>query len=436
MEAVVNLADELLAGVLHAAEHLKGRVMAVEAGALESLRWAGALPLLLRDLGVIKVIDADQLWACKTSDQLRALVSSSAVAGPAEERQEPVELVVVVTDFLWECEPRLIRMLQLGGGIQRLTVCSSLSERAHECYDFGPGRPTLQMRFDQFAAKLSVYFQLPQLSNSSSAVSKAPAAASLPGPAIAPAAEAEEDEDEEWGWTDDFSEQPPAAVAKGLTPSKPLIRPAPQVPATTASVQVIHLPLGFAPLLSSKQRTAEPSVFVLCHPICASAFPLLLDQVVNADRPKENIFLAGPQTSTATTEAAIRAYTHVKEVLPEHIPGSFRRSLKLLSHTLGEMLVHMRLDVKERLFVMGATSLKVGHTLVSAMWWHCLCCRRLIIYLCVCSPVAYFKRAPGRDDAAGASRASASIRHPDRSVRLSHSLASYNSLSLSLSLDC
>lgn len=362
MAAVVNLADELLAGVLHAAEYLKGRVMAVEAGALESLRWAGALPLLLRDLGVIKVVDADQLWECKTSDQLRALVSSSAAGA----EQDPVGLVVVVTDFLWECEPRLIRMLQLGGGIERLTVCSSLSERAHECYDFGPRRPMLQMRFDQFAAKLSVYFQPPPLGNSS--VSEAPAAASLSAPVIAPAA-AEEDEDEEWGWTDDFSEKPSAAKAKATTPSKPSAQHAPQAPRTStemSSVQVIHLPLGFAPLLSAKQRTAEPSVFVLCHPICATAFPLLLDRVVNADRPKENIFLAGPQTSTAATEAAIRAYTHVKEVLPEHIPGAFRRSLKLLSHTLGEMLVHMRLDVKERLFVMGATSVKVGHTLVRA----------------------------------------------------------------------
>lgn len=416
MAAVVNLADELLAGVLHAAEHLKGRVIAAEAGALESLRWAGALPLLLRDLGVIKIIDADRLWECKTSDQLRALVSSSAVATEDVE-QQAVELLVVLTDFLWECEPRLIRMLQLGGGIQRLTICSSLSERAHECYDFGPGRPTLQMRFDQFAAKLSVYFQPPSLSNSSG--SKAPAAPSLPAPIVAPAA-TEDDEDEEWGWTDDFPDQPTAAVRE-TSPSKPSAQLAPTPHASissteSSSVQVIHLPLGFAPLLSAKQRTTEPSVFVLCHPVCAAAFPLLLDRVVNADRPKENIFLAGPQTSTAATEAAIRAYTHVKEVVPEHIPGAFRRSLKLLSHTLGEMLVHMRLDVKERLFAMGATSLKVGHTLVRSTRAEMIVgdVSQLIISAYKYFPVADCKRASRGDDAVSASRSSTCNCRPDR----------------------
>lgn len=59
-----------------------------------------------------------------------------------------------------------------------------------------------------------------------------------------------------------------------------------------------------------------------------------------------------------------KKYTHVKDVLPEHIPSAFRRSMRLLAYTLAEMLVGANLDANDRIFAVGATSLKIGHTLL------------------------------------------------------------------------
>jgi len=128
-------------------------------------------------------------------------------------------------------------------------------------------------------------------------------------------------------------------------------------------VQVFHLPLNVVPLLSTKTFTPEPSVFVLSHPTCAAAFPLLLHQV-------EDIKVTTPASPTGrggagfTSVDGVKRYTHVKDVLPEHIPSAFRRSMRLLAYTLAEMMVGARLDVKERIFALGATSLKIGHTLL------------------------------------------------------------------------
>ncbi|CAI5745901.1 unnamed protein product [Peronospora destructor] len=63
-------------------------------------------------------------------------------------------------------------------------------------------------------------------------------------------------------------------------------------------------------------------------------------------------------------EGGNKLYAHIKDVLPEQIPSSFRRSMRLLAYTLAEMTVGARMDVKERIFAIGTTSLKVGHTLL------------------------------------------------------------------------
>eukprot|EP00644_Phytophthora_capsici_P001467 jgi/Phyca11/6250/fgenesh1_pm.PHYCAscaffold_10_\ len=115
-------------------------------------------------------------------------------------------------------------------------------------------------------------------------------------------------EDEEWGW----EEEPKTNT---------------QETAFHNGVQVIHLPLNVVPLLSTKTFSPEPSVGTL-------------------------------------NSAEVKKYSHVKDVLPEHIPGAFRRSMRLLAYTLAELMVGARLDAKERIFALGATSLKIGHTLL------------------------------------------------------------------------
>ncbi|KAE8990697.1 hypothetical protein PF005_g19375 [Phytophthora fragariae] len=303
--AVVNVAEELvLSGVLQAAEHLQGAVVGAESGCVESLRWAGALPLLLRDLGVCNVLAAERLLECASAAQLRALLL-------LDENESVGHLVLLLSGFLWDYEAALTRLLALGVA-RRVTVCSSLSERAHECYDFGGGggaagaRAPNAMKFEAFAAELGKKLVTPTQNGPKS--------------------------EEEWDWDDADVER--------------------------SGVQVLHLPLNVVPLLSNKTPTPEPSVFVLSHATCAAAFPLLLHQVEDA--------AASPTSPTnrGTATEGLNKYKNVRDVLPVHIPSAFRRAMRLLAYTLAEVTLGARLDVKERIFALGATSLKIGHTLL------------------------------------------------------------------------
>ncbi|KAL4147557.1 hypothetical protein PRNP1_011313 [Phytophthora ramorum] len=320
---VVNVAEEVLGGVLQAAEQLQGAVVAAETGCVESLRWSGAIPLLLRDLNVQNLVSAEDLVSCATPEALRRLLASHT-------GDESVgHVVLLLSGFLWDYEAQLEQLLALGV-VQRLTVCSSLSERAHECYDFSQlggdaaavatgARAVKAMKFEEFAAELSKNATFPTLN----------------GPVLS-------EQQEEWGW-EDAEKEAIEQVQNG--------------------VQVVHLPLNVVPLLSTRTFSPEPSVFVLSHPTCAAAFPLLLHQV-------EEVNMTSPASPTGRAAAGFNAvdgvkkYTHVKDVLPEHIPSAFRRSMRLLAYTLAEMMVGARLDVKERIFALGATSLKIGHTLL------------------------------------------------------------------------
>ncbi|CAI5745903.1 unnamed protein product [Peronospora destructor] len=156
---VVSLAEEVLSGVLQAAEQLQGAIVAAETGCIESLRWSGAIPLLLRDLGVQNMLQAEDLFVCETSETLRRLLSVQDV------NKSDVHVVVLLSGFLWGYEALLRRLLALDV-INRLTICSSLSERAHECYDFNKeeqdttvavtgARATQMMKFDEFAQELN-----------------------------------------------------------------------------------------------------------------------------------------------------------------------------------------------------------------------------------------------------------------------------------------
>ncbi|KAK1939959.1 Sec1 family domain-containing protein MIP3 [Phytophthora citrophthora] len=320
--SAVNLAEEVLGGVLQAAEQLQGAVVAAETGCIESLRWAGAMPLLLRDFSVQNVVSAEELLVCSSAEELRRLLLVS-------EGQSIGHLVLLLSGFLWDYEKQFNELLSLGV-IHQLTICSSLSERAHECFDFGKfgdaavatgARAVKVMKFDDFAAILDKN-------------------ASFPTENGVKLTEQSTGEDEEWGW----EEEPKTNAVETSVHN---------------GVQVIHLPLNVVPLLSTKTFSPEPSVFVLSHPTCASAFPLLLHQakVVEIASP------SSPRSGTLNP-TEVKKYSHVKDVLPEHIPGAFRRSMRLLAYTLAELMVGARLDAKDRIFAIGATSLKIGHTLL------------------------------------------------------------------------
>ncbi|CAH0480043.1 unnamed protein product [Peronospora belbahrii] len=318
---VVSLAEEVLSGVLQAAEQLQGAVVAAETSCTESLRWSGALPLLLRDLGVQNVLQAEDLLSCETPEMLRRLLSVQDV------NKKVCHVALMLSGFLWDYETLLQRLLALGV-VSRLTICSSLSERAHECYDFSKAgqdattvatgaRADKVMNFEDFAQELNQNAMFP-MENRAKAT-----------------------KEERWGW-DDTETETLAAVR---------------------DVQIIHLPLNVVPLLSTKPFSPEPSVFVVAQPTCAAAFPLLLHQVKKIKMTS----LLSPTEQGGSTLNPVEGgnmYAHVKDVLPEHIPTPFRRSMRLLAYTLAEMMVGARMDVKERIFAVGATSLKIGHTLL------------------------------------------------------------------------
>lgn len=395
--AAVNVAEEVLAGVLQAAELLQGAVVAAQAGPLESLRWAGALPLLLRDLRVPRIVSADALLRCESRGDVRRLLAPSPWSvedeggddgdqdADGDDQEQPEEfvverLVLLLQDFLWDYEPALRRLLAMGA-VAHLTVCSSLSERAHECYDFSkagmeqvPGaRAAKTMVFDEFAAALSASHK------GKARVQAAPERSPKEIPAATEPVETANEGEEDWDWTDDNDggggEETAASVHQRKQSLSQAFTPA-QITAPKEleirSVRVVHLPLNATPLLSKKTMSAEPSLFVLSHPICASAFPLMMHQV-------EMSALSSTTTAVSSTSVDGRPkhYTQVKDVQPEHIPSSFRRSLRLLAHLLGELLTRARLDVKERIYTMGATSIKIGHTLVWILVSCCAECRVL-----------------------------------------------------------
>lgn len=351
----VDLAEEVVSGVLLAAEHLAGAVVAAERGTLEALRWSGALPLLLRDLGARKVVDTEALWA--TGDDRGA---AQKLLG-----HDP-KLVLLLAGFLWDYEARIARLLRLDVA-RHVVVASSLSERAHECADVTAVR---RMDFRAFAAAFAPSSS--PIEFVAQPVLRAPPVAAVSAKEMAkeksPAAA------DEWGWNDDDNDDDTdnAMDASNETDQEDAIddesdvEPAPEARSSPVTVEVVQLPLHFAALLATKMRSREPSVFVLCHPLCAAAFPLLLSHVV---APDGALLVSGLQPAVSSPllpTPPTSLYAHAKDVALEHIPSDFRRSLRLLAHTLGEMLVGMRLDFKERIFTMGGTSLKIGHTLVRA----------------------------------------------------------------------
>ncbi|TDH72315.1 hypothetical protein CCR75_004884 [Bremia lactucae] len=295
MPSAVNLGEEVLSGIVQVAEHLQGSIIAADTGCIESLRWSGAMPLLLRDFNVSNIVSASDLLTCASPQDLRRFLL-------VQEHETIDHVVFFLSGFLWDYETAFKKLLTLNI-IHRVTICSSLSESAHECYDFYKLRPSTaldatekveEMHFDAFEAELRK---------------------TIPFLPVNPHAEEHETLTDDWEW------HPPT----------------PQI----IQVRVIHVPLPIVPLLSSTTDRAEPSVFVLSHPSCAKAFPLLRHQIYPDTPP---------------------SYCHVNDVRPEQIPSAIRRSMRLVAYVLAETMMHARLDVQDRIFAIGATSRKIGHT--------------------------------------------------------------------------
>ncbi|KAJ0406775.1 hypothetical protein ATCC90586_009424 [Pythium insidiosum] len=345
----VSLSEEALAGVLQHAEHLRGSIVAADAGALEALRWAGAMPLLMRDLGVERVLALSTLWnATASASALSGLLSPPSAPrfdgdSDSDESDDElptapdVKLVVIYSGFLWDIESHLVRLVSRGV-VRCLTVLSSLSERAHACADRG------KMEFEGFALSLMAR---------NAYQPRAPAAPTEDVDSVGSHA----NDDGDWDWNED------GADCDGLDRARDAS--AAGQSEASASVRVLHVALSVAPLISQDAAPfaggAEPSVFVLSHPQCATAFPLLLSQVLSYHR--QHPLPRGPDAGK-DTPGAMPLYAHVRDVQSEHIPRAYRQTLKLVAHTLGELLVHqLRLDVTDRIYALGATSLKIGHTL-------------------------------------------------------------------------
>ncbi|DBA04298.1 TPA: hypothetical protein N0F65_002060, partial [Lagenidium giganteum] len=349
----VHLGEELLAAVLQHAEVLRGSIVAADDGPVESLRWAGAMPLLLRDLAVSRVISlSDVLTRASDPRRLAALLRSFPSAKPNDHlavggaHDVCEHLVVITSGFLWEYEEGLQQLLG-SGVVRRLTICSTISERAHECCDVSVlgNRPAV-MRFEDFATALRTFHRKPQCSPTSTV---SPAVVIDP-PVPNNAVKASEDSDEGgdgWDWDDEAAGSNDDEQVAPEPAARSLVQPEPGLKQDQTGIEVVYLPLTCVPLLSTSSA-AEPSLFVLSHPICATAFPLLLSDIRDGSGLPRAV-----------------QYAHVKDVQPEQIPKDYRRTLKMLSHTLAEVLIQMRLQVKERIHAVGASSLKIGHTVLN-----------------------------------------------------------------------
>ncbi|RHY32187.1 hypothetical protein DYB32_002771 [Aphanomyces invadans] len=115
------------------------------------------------------------------------------------------------------------------------------------------------------------------------------------------------------------------------------------------SLRIRYVPLLYAPLLEFEPRgdITHPGLFVLVHPKCAPVFPLMRCQ------------LHGLQH-----DGSSKAWSHAQDISPQDIPETTRKAFKTLAQVLGAIMVQWQLEVKSRIFALGATSLKIGHTLV------------------------------------------------------------------------
>ncbi|ETV86369.1 hypothetical protein, variant [Aphanomyces astaci] len=118
-------------------------------------------------------------------------------------------------------------------------------------------------------------------------------------------------------------------------------------------LRVRYVPLLYAALLEQsdpRRDNAHPGLFVLTHPLCAPVFPLMRCHLNKTRRHHHD-------------DGDASSWTHVQDISPQDIPESSRKAFKCLAHVLGSIMIQWQFDVKERIFALGATSLKIGHTL-------------------------------------------------------------------------
>jgi hypothetical protein len=293
---IINLVEEVVHGVLQVAEHIRDSIVAIEEGPLESLRWSGALELLLRDFGIEKLVSLDRLRECRSQeDVLWLLKPADFVADPSNASSVIPHLVVITSGFLWEYESDFLRLREMKI-VQRFTVCSTVSENAHECYDFEKhGKdPQEKMIFSAYSRHLE------GISNTQD--STADNTTCL-------------DNMDDWNWEESHESTFNNCPGKSNMSEKKKWR-----------VRIYYLFLSYSPLFVADKSSADLSLFILSNPLCTTTFPLLLSQLAYNKSEKQ--------------------YANVKDVKPEHIPTSFRRKLRLLSYVLGETLTQWHLEVR------------------------------------------------------------------------------------------
>nr|CCA26241.1 conserved hypothetical protein [Albugo laibachii Nc14] len=308
---VLDLRAQIVHHVSKLSHSIKGNVVAVDDGVLESLRWSGSLSILLKDFEVPSILSIYDLENCRNREELLKLVAPFRCSlrfllsneDPVNE-DAYVSLVLLVSGYLWDYRNLLEKLVKWE--FIQIIVCVTVSEEAHICCVHN-GVEYKAIDFDEFTEEI-----LSKSSASSDAAADLCAKSSTSD---------EEDSNIEWEWNEENER-----VTKQ----------------SSGPLYIVHTPLHYSPILSNDQKTLSPSFFVLSNSQCASAFPLLLSHI---------------QKSTANV------YKHVREVPPQSIPSEARSAWKHVAYTLKDICYDMNLQIHERIFAIGATSVKIGHTL-------------------------------------------------------------------------
>ncbi|CCI47238.1 unnamed protein product [Albugo candida] len=309
---VLDLRAQIVHHVAELAHCIKGNVVAVDDGALESLRWSGSLSILLKDFEVPSILSISDLESCQSREELVQLIapcksSSHFVMERAENGKNDARdtLVLLISDYLWDYRNLMEKLVNWD--VIQILVCSTLSEETHICCT-KYGRECSAINFNKLTEEI--------LSSNSKQFD--PAANSCVKSTASNTAEL----NDEWEW----GEEKEKIIKQSERP-----------------LHIVHTPLHYSPILSNNSKTISPSLFVLSNAQCASAFSLLLSHI---------------QKNPANL------YKHVREVPPQSIPFEARSAWKHVAYTLKDIFHNMNLQVQDRIFAIGSTSVKIGHTLL------------------------------------------------------------------------
>lgn len=340
---MLNLRQDFVHSLVDLAAHvsLKDSLVVVDDAVAEALRWNGGIPILLRDLNARNLISWTTFLQKKNNmDELICLFDPFQLRPPIESPNKHTIIVMVAT-FLWEIETELIQLLhhfqlaQTQGSFD-LIVCTTCSEKSHECSSMHTSKRMIYRDFEAHVLlEAGIGCHSDDQENRGSEEKSDDDDDDVE----------EEEEEEEWEWNEDVENE---YVEKETV--RP--RPAKEIVNHRIQLSIRHLPLHYSTLIQPSTEAASmtgqlnspPSTFVFTNAQCAMAFPL---QLMNLEAANDE-----------------SVYSDIQSVRAEDIPPAFRQAFKLVAMNLSEMMMQWRLQVKENIFALGSTSLKIGHTLV------------------------------------------------------------------------